>query len=36
VLDFAGSERVYGVLGRNPALLDFSEALSERLMALKR
>lgn len=36
VLDFAGSERAYGVLGRNPALLDFSEALSERLMALKR
>lgn len=36
VLDFAGSERVYSVLGRNPALLDFSEAMSERLMALKR
>lgn len=36
VIDFAGSERVYSVRGRNPALLDFSEAVCERLMALKR
>lgn len=35
-LDFAGSERLYPVLGRNQALLDFSEAVCERLMALKR
>jgi hypothetical protein len=33
VLDFAGSERVYSVMGRNPALLDFSEAVGERLMS---
>ena len=36
VLDFAGSERVYPVRGRNPGLLDFSEAICERLMSLKR
>ncbi len=36
VLDFAGSERRYSVLGRNSALLDFSEAVCERIMALKR
>ena len=36
VLDFAGSERVYSVWGRNSALLDFAEAVCERLMALKR
>jgi len=36
VLDFAGSERVYSVPGRNSALLDFSEAVCERIMALKR
>jgi hypothetical protein len=36
VLDFAGSERVYRVRGRSSALLDFSEAVCERLMALKR
>jgi hypothetical protein len=36
VLDLAGSQRVYAVRGRNPALLDFSEAVSERLMSLKR
>lgn len=36
VLDFAGSERVYPVRGRNPGLLDFSEAVCERLMSLKR
>ena len=36
VLDLAGSERVYPVRGRNPGLLDFSEAVCERLMSLKR
>ena len=36
VLDLAGSERVYPVRGRNPGLLDFSEAICERLMSLKR
>jgi hypothetical protein len=36
VVDLAGSERVYAVRGRNPGLLDFSEAVSERLMSLKR
>ena len=36
VLDLAGSQRVYPVRGRNPALMDFSEAVSERLMSLKR
>jgi hypothetical protein len=36
VLDLAGSQRVYAVRGRNPALMDFSEAVSERLMSLKR
>lgn len=36
VLDLAGSQRLYSVLGRNGALFDFSEALSERLMLLKR
>lgn len=36
VLDLAGSERVYPVRGRNPGLLDFAEAISERLMSLKR
>jgi sugar phosphate permease len=36
VLDLSGSERVYPVRGRNPGLLDFSEAISERLMSLKR
>ena len=36
VLDFAGAERVYPVRGRNNGLLDFSEAVSERLMSLKR
>jgi hypothetical protein len=35
-LDFAGSVRLYSVRGRNSALLDFSEAVCERLMALKR
>ena len=36
VLDLAGSERLYAVRGRNPGLLDFSEAIGERLMSLKR
>ena len=36
VLDLAGSERAYPVRGRNPGLLDFSEAVCERLMSLKR
>jgi hypothetical protein len=36
VLDLAGSQRVYPVRGRNSALMDFSEAVSERLMSLKR
>ncbi len=36
VLDFAGSQRVYAVRGRNTGLMDFSEAVSERLMSLKR
>ena len=36
VLDLAGSERAYAVRGRNPGLLDFSEAVGERLMSLKR
>ena len=36
VIDLAGSERSYPVRGRNAGLLDFAEALSERLMALKR
>lgn len=36
VLDLAGSERVYPVRGRDSGLLDFSEAICERLMSLKR
>lgn len=36
VLDLSGSQRVYAMRGRSPALLDFSEAVSERLMSLKR
>lgn len=36
VLDLAGSQRAYPVRGRNPGLLDFSEAVCERLMSLKR
>ena len=35
-LTFAGAERVYPVRGRNTRLLDFSEAVSERLMQVKR
>jgi sugar phosphate permease len=36
VIDLSGSERIYSVRGRNPGLLDFSEAVCERLMSLKR
>jgi hypothetical protein len=36
VLDLAGSQREYPVRGRNPGLIDFSEAVCERLMSLKR
>lgn len=36
VLDLAGSQREYPVRGRSPGLVDFSEAISERLMSLKR
>lgn len=36
VLDLAGSQRAYPVLGRSPGLIDFSEAVGERLMSLKR
>ena len=35
-LSFAGGERVYSVRGRNTRLLDFSEAVAERLMQVKR
>jgi hypothetical protein len=35
-VSFAGGERAYPMRGRNPLLLDFSERLSEQLMALKR
>jgi hypothetical protein len=36
MLDLAGSQREYPVRGRNSGLLDFSEAVCERLMSLKR
>jgi len=36
VIDLAGSQREYPVRGRNSTLLDFSEAVCERLMSLKR
>ena len=36
VLDLSGSKRLYPVRGRNPGLIDFSEAVCERLMSLKR
>jgi hypothetical protein len=36
VLDLAGSQRSYPVRGRNSGLLDFSEAICERLMSSKR
>jgi hypothetical protein len=32
VVALPGSERVYSVRGRDPQLLEFAEALSERLM----
>ncbi len=35
-LTFAGGERVYRVNGRNTLLLDFSEAVSEKILLLKR
>ncbi len=35
-LTFAGAERVFAVRGRNTRLLDFSEAVSDRLMQVKR
>ena len=35
-LDLAGAERAYPVRGHDRKLLDFSEALAERLMSLKR
>jgi len=35
-LTFAGAQRVYPVRGRDSRLLDFSEAVSERLMQVKR
>ena len=35
-LTFAGGERVYPVRGRNTRLLDFAEAVAERLMLLSR
>jgi hypothetical protein len=35
-LTFAGAERVYPVRGRNTRLLDFSEAVADRLMQVKR
>jgi hypothetical protein len=35
-LDLAGAERAYPVRGHDRKLLDFSEALAEKLMSLKR
>ena len=35
-LTFAGGERVYPVRGRNTRLLDFAEAVVDRLMLLRR
>jgi hypothetical protein len=35
-LTFAGGERIYPVRGRNTRLLDFAEAVAERLMQVKR
>jgi hypothetical protein len=35
-LTFAGAERVFAERGRNTRLLDFTEAVSERLMQVKR
>jgi hypothetical protein len=36
LVSLPGAERMYPVRGRNTLLLDFAEALSERLMLLKR
>lgn len=36
IVGLPGSERVYGARGRETLLLDFAEALSERLMLMKR
>jgi hypothetical protein len=35
-LTFAGGERVYAVRGRNSRLLDFAEAVGERVMLVRR
>ena len=35
-LTFAGAQRAYAVRGRNAAMLDFTEAVAERLMQAKR
>jgi hypothetical protein len=35
-LSFAGGERAYAVRGRNATLFDFAEAVSQKLMQLKR
>lgn len=35
-LSFAGGERAYLVRGRNPTLIEFAEAVSQKLMQLKR
>lgn len=35
-LTFAGAQRVYAVRGRNTTLLDFNEAVSQRLMQARR
>jgi hypothetical protein len=35
-LTFAGAERVFAARGRNTRLLDFTEAVSDRLMQVKR
>ncbi len=35
-LTFAGAERVFAVRGRNTRLLDFTEAVAERLMQVRR
>ena len=35
-LTFAGGDRVYAVNGRNTMLLDFAEAVSDKLMQVKR
>jgi hypothetical protein len=36
LVSLPGAERLYAVRGRDTMLLDFAEALSERLMLLKR